>query len=303
MAPARSEGAGGRARDDGAGSAGRARAGAGADGAASSGVGADGAASSGVAAGARRTASSGVGADAAFSGAAAGAGRTSPRASTARRDPGLRAARYRLDRDAATDDARAMTATGADAGAGAGPGADAGAERAQGAEPERLPTVDELRTIARIRLDQAIARGEFDDLPGAGKPLPGLTGTHDPDWWIKGLIERENLSGLAPPALSLRTEHERFDAALDALTTERAVREAVDDFNARVVEARRQLTGGPPVITPTRDLDDDLRRWRERREKRRRVAAAAVPPPLTWRERRRAAREERARRRARRRAR
>ena len=272
MAPARSEGAGGRARDDRAGSAGRAGAGVGADRRARAGAGADGAATSG---------------------AAAGAGRTSPRASTARRDPGLRAARYRLDRDAATDDARAMTATGADA------GADAGAERAQGAEPERLPTVDELRTIARIRLDQAIARGEFDDLPGAGKPLPGLTGTHDPDWWIKGLIERENLSGLAPPALSLRTEHERFDAALDALTTERAVREAVDDFNARVVEARRQLTGGPPVITPTRDLDDDLRRWRERREKRRRVAAAAVPPPPTWRERRRAAREERARRRAR----
>ena len=29
-------------------------------------------------------------------------------------------------------------------------------------------------------------RGEFDNLPGAGKPLPGLDGTDDPDWWVKG---------------------------------------------------------------------------------------------------------------------
>ena len=266
MAAAGPDGAGGRGPADGAGAAGRARAGRGADGTA-------------------------AGTD----GAASGTARSSAGASAARRDPSLRAARYRVDRDAATD----ASATGSRPTDGAGTAGAPAGESAR-SEPERLPTVDELRTIARVRLDQAIARGEFDDLPGAGKPLPGLTGTHDPDWWIKGLIERENLSGLAPPALSLRTEHERFDAALDALTTERAVREAVDDFNARVVEARRQLTGGPPVITPTRDLDDDLRRWRERREERRRAAAAAVPPPPpTWWERRRAAREERARRRAR----
>ena len=278
MAAAGPDSAGGRAPADGAGAAGRARAGRGADGAAS--------------ASAR---AGGDGAARGTDGTAAGTARSSAGASGARRDPSLRAARYRVDRDAATD----SSATGSRATDRAG-AAGAPVGEAARSEPERLPTVDELRTIARIRLDQAIARGEFDDLPGAGKPLPGLTGTHDPDWWIKGLIERENLSGLAPPALSLRTEHERFDAALDALTTERAVREAVDDFNARVVEARRQLTGGPPVITPTRDLDDDLRRWRERREERRRAAAAAVPPPPpTWWERRRAAREERARRRAR----
>lgn len=254
----------------------RARAGAGARGGAAGDAGAAGEAG---AAGADGRARAGRGADhgAPDEATRAGGPARSGGAAAARRDPNLRVARYRVERDAAADD-------GPD-----GPDAADGA-----AEPERLPTVDELHTIARIRLDQAIARGEFDDLPGAGKPLPGLTGTHDPDWWIKGLIERENLSGLAPPALSLRTEHDRFDATLDALTTERAVREAVEDFNARVVEARRQLTGGPPVITPTRDVDDDLRRWRERREERRRAAAAAAPPPPpTWRERRRAAREAR----------
>ena len=43
------------------------------------------------------------------------------------------------------------------------------------------------------------------------------------------------------------------------------VREAVEDFNRRVIEARRQLLGGPPVVTPTRDVDAEVRAWRERR--------------------------------------
>ena len=77
-----------------------------------------------------------------------------------------------------------------------------------------------------------------------------------------------------------------------------AVRAHVDDYNSRIVEARRQLTGGPPVVTPTRDVDDELRRWRERREERRAARAAAVEPaPPTWRERRALRRELRRRRR------
>ena len=43
----------------------------------------------------------------------------------------------------------------------------------------------------------------FDDLPGAGKPLD-LPEKHDPDWWVKRLIEREKITGLAPAAIGLR---------------------------------------------------------------------------------------------------
>lgn len=39
---------------------------------------------------------------------------------------------------------------------------------------------------------EAIERGDFDNLPGQGKPLkmkyPG-----DPDWWIRDKVEREKL--------------------------------------------------------------------------------------------------------------
>jgi len=136
------------------------------------------------------------------------------------------------------------------------------------------PTMDQRAHVIENAIQQAIRRGEFDDLPGAGKPLPGLTGTHDPDWWIRRKIEREQLTGLGPPALTLRTEHAEFEAKLDRLASERAVREHVADFNRRVVEARRQLQGGPPVVTPTRDAEEEVARWAERRAARLREAEA-----------------------------
>lgn len=119
---------------------------------------------------------------------------------------------------------------------------------------------------------QAIRRGDFDDLPGAGKPLQGLGDHHDPDWWIRRKIQAEKLTGLGPPALTLRVEHAHMHETLDALRREDDVREALADFNRRVVEARRQLLGGPPVVTPTRDVEAEVAAWRRRADERRRAA-------------------------------
>jgi hypothetical protein len=122
-------------------------------------------------------------------------------------------------------------------------------------------------TYIETVVQQAIRRGDFDDLPGAGKPLTGLDGRHDPDWWIRRKIERENLTGLGPPALSLRVEDRELDARLDALHREDDVRSVLEDFNLRVKEAARQLLGGPPVVTKQRDIEAEVRAWRERRAK------------------------------------
>ena len=115
-----------------------------------------------------------------------------------------------------------------------------------------------------LEIQRAIRRGDFDDLPGAGKPLPDRGDEHDPEWWLKRLVEREQLN-LLPPALALRTEDARLEQTLDALGSERQVREHLESFNARVVEARRQLQGGPPVVTSTRDVEHEIAQWRERR--------------------------------------
>lgn len=144
-----------------------------------------------------------------------------------------------------------------------------------------------------MQIQQAVRRGEFDNLPGAGKPIVGIDRPHDPDWWLKQLIERERITGVLPPALALRKEDAEMDETLDRITTASGVRQAIDDFNARIVEARRQLQGGPPVITPLRDADDEVVAWHQRRTERvaaqkarlaeLRAAEAAAAPPPWWR--------------------
>jgi hypothetical protein len=127
-----------------------------------------------------------------------------------------------------------------------------------------------------LQIKQAMERGEFDNLPGAGKPLADLGSPHDRDWWLKKLIERERISVL-PAALQLRKDDKELDALLDRQATEKQVRAVLEDFNRRVIEARRQLQGGPPVVTPTRDVDAEVERWRERR--RPPTAVKRTPPP------------------------
>ncbi|MBD8080044.1 DUF1992 domain-containing protein [Cellulosimicrobium arenosum] len=176
-------------------------------------------------------------------------------------DPVRRAAQYRVDRETEREAAEQERRHGS-SGASAGDTAHGEGETVR--TPPRVPADQRARYVDTV-IDQAIRRGEFDDLPLAGKPIPGLTGTHDPDWWLKSVIEREQLTGLGPPAILLRTEDRELDARLDRELDEKAVRAILEDFNARVVDARRQLHGGPPVVTPTREVDAEVARWRARR--------------------------------------
>ena len=177
-------------------------------------------------------------------------------------DPVRRAAQYRVDRDS-EDGLAPGEASGLDRDSTADADDDAETVRT----PRRVRPEDRARYVDTV-IDQAIRRGEFDDLPLAGKPIPGLTGTHDPDWWLKNMIEREQLTGLGPPAMLLKAEDKQLDARLDRELDEKTVREILEDFNARVVDARRQLLGGPPVVTPTRDVEHEVARWRARRAER-----------------------------------
>ncbi|PCN46654.1 hypothetical protein Csp2054_15945 [Curtobacterium sp. 'Ferrero'] len=148
-------------------------------------------------------------------------------------------------------------------------------------EERRLLQAKDVGQHARALVEEAERRGVFDGNPYHGKPLPGNDGRHDPDWWIRSKIEREQLSGIAPPAFALRKEDATLDDELDALTAEADVRAVLEDFNARVREARRQLLGGPPVVTPLRDVDAELVRWHDRREARRASDAAAAAAQAT----------------------
>lgn len=153
---------------------------------------------------------------------------------------------------------------------------------AAASDPERGSSAQERAAFVETSIQQAIRRGEFDDLPGAGKPLPDLGSSHDPDWWIRRKIQAEGLTGLGPPALTLRTEYASLHSRLDEFGTEAEVREHLEDFNRRVIEARRQLLGGPPVVTPTVAVDDEVRLWRERRERPSAQGQPDSPRRTTW---------------------
>jgi hypothetical protein len=154
-------------------------------------------------------------------------------------------------------------------------------DRATAKEPARDERTGRSAAAERIRhqsrwvelqVEQAMARGEFDDLPGAGKPIEGLGTDHDPDWWLKKLIEREQVTGVLPPALALRKEDAELDAVLDRLPAEREVRREVEDFNARIRKALYtpppNNLPAPPVVTRQRDVEAEVVAWRGRRTAR-----------------------------------
>jgi len=144
--------------------------------------------------------------------------------------------------------------------------------------------IQQQHTWVDSQVRQAMERGDFDDLPGAGKPIPDLGTHHDPDWWVKQLIERERITGVLPPALQLRKDDAELDGRLDALASHPEVRREVEDFNARVIHARYTPVDGPPLITMPRDVDETVADWEERRASRRTTAAAVVadPPRRRW---------------------
>ena len=158
--------------------------------------------------------------------------------------------------------------------------------------PDRTPERDERtgRAAAAQRMQQknqwvdlqiqeAMKRGDFDNLPGAGKPIEGLGTEHDPDWWLKKLVEREKISVL-PPALQLRKDDAELDAKLDRHTAESEVRRELEEFNARVMRARYTPVDGPPLITMPREVESEVDAWRERRLARRRAAPRPHDVPL-----------------------
>jgi Domain of unknown function (DUF1992) len=129
------------------------------------------------------------------------------------------------------------------------------------------------------RIREAQERGEFDDLPGYGKPLD-LGDPQDENWWIRGLMERERLDMTAalPPQLALRREAQTLPQRILAERGEQAVRDLLEDFNARVRECWRRPVEGPMVVVRTVDVERLVGQWRAQQPAR---PAPAVTSPDT----------------------
>src|SRR3954462_4064318 len=101
------------------------------------------------------------------------------------------------------------------------------------------------------QIREAIERGEFDNLPGAGQPLRSLNGRHDENWWITAKLEREGLKPPLPTSLALRREALEIGSTVADVRTEEQVREIVRDLNHRIVDARRRGVDGPRIFVRT----------------------------------------------------
>jgi Domain of unknown function (DUF1992) len=129
---------------------------------------------------------------------------------------------------------------------------------------ERKPPGIGFGTWVERQIQEAAERGEFDNLPGAGKPIADLDKPHDELWWVKDKLRREHLSYL-PPTIALRKEAEDALAAAHRAGTEGEVRRILADINRKITEGNRKAASGPPLNLMPFDVERVLRTWRERR--------------------------------------
>jgi hypothetical protein len=101
----------------------------------------------------------------------------------------------------------------------------------------RKPAAESWESWVDRQIREAEERGEFDDLPGTGKPLPDLHRQDDELWWVRKKLKRENLSYL-PPTLHVRKELERAREQIARADSEEEVRRILGGHQR--ADSRRQ---------------------------------------------------------------
>ncbi|MEU9146975.1 DUF1992 domain-containing protein [Streptomyces sp. NPDC048349] len=129
---------------------------------------------------------------------------------------------------------------------------------------ERKPPGVDVESWVDRQIREAADRGDFENLPGRGKPLPSLDAPYDELWWIKGKLHREGFSAL-PPSLALRKEAEDAREAALAARSERQAREILTEINEKIRAALRMPPQGPPLRLTEFDVEDVLRARRAAR--------------------------------------
>lgn len=127
---------------------------------------------------------------------------------------------------------------------------------------ERKPPEVTYETWVERQIREAAERGEFDNLPGAGKPIPDLDRPRDDLWWVKQKMRREKLA-YVPPTLALRKEAQDARGAASRARSEAEVRRIMSDINDKIVEANRKPLAGPPLNLAPFDVERVVRDWRE----------------------------------------
>lgn len=130
---------------------------------------------------------------------------------------------------------------------------------------ERKPPGMSAEDWVERQIRAAQERGDFDNLPGTGKPIPKRPGgTME---WVAQKLREENadVTALLPPALALRKEVDELPERLAGERREAAVRAIVKDLNLRIAKAHREPQVGPPLRIGLVDVEETVAAWREQR--------------------------------------
>lgn len=119
-----------------------------------------------------------------------------------------------------------------------------------------------FQTWVERRIREAQERGEFDNLPGAGKPIPDLDRPYDDLWWIRRKLQQEKLSWL-PPTLALRKEAEDALAAVSRARSEPEVRRILERINHKIRDGNRKAASGPSLDLAPFDVERVVDTWRQ----------------------------------------
>jgi len=127
--------------------------------------------------------------------------------------------------------------------------------------PTRKVPGKSWESYADFLVRKAEEEGAFENLPGAGKPLDGIDGPYDENWWIKAFLKREGLS-ILPESLRFKAELHGEVEKLWRLFTEADVRRKVGELNARIRAMNARFVEGPALNLSPFDIEETVRRWR-----------------------------------------
>ncbi|WP_181776677.1 DnaJ family domain-containing protein [Amycolatopsis pittospori] len=132
---------------------------------------------------------------------------------------------------------------------------------------ERKPTGVSFESWVDRQVGAAQAKGDFDDLPGAGKPLPKTDGKDTALAWVVNKVRTEghDVSALLPPSLAIAKELDDLPDTLARVRREARVREIVEDLNERIRAEHRRPAGGPVLRARPLDVDEAVADWRNGR--------------------------------------
>jgi hypothetical protein len=120
-------------------------------------------------------------------------------------------------------------------------------------------------------------QGAFNNLPGAGKPLPDLGQGDELLWWVRQLAKREQIS-ILPPSLELLRKVEKELAAIEKLHDETTVRQRITALNIEIAKVNATVIEGPPTRLSTLDVEKVVARWRRTRSANPRSGSPVSPP-------------------------